>query len=211
MARKTASSRGTSALAEASPAPNPTELRPGASINPEMVNVFQQAVSPGAPRGLHLAPIAGRPSGDAIALSVLAWVRNVAYDKDLWVDLHVLDDDGNVLHAEIVPLTYQEPAEGGGDFFAAGAAVPAPKATAGAPAHRTVAFRLYGQLHGQLYTDGILHTHRVEAPAGAKAPAGAAAATEPAAPKASRTRAASSDTAAAARKTTTRKPRTPKA
>lgn len=203
MPRRTASD-----VIEQSVAPNPAEVRAGASISPDMVNVFQQAVSPGASRGLHLAPVGGRPAGDAIALSVLAWVRNVSYDKELWLDLTVVDADGKALHAEIVPLTFQEPAEGGGDFFAAGAAIPAPKpATAGA---RSVAFRLYGHMQGRLYTDGILHTHRLEpAATTATAEPAAASATEPAAPKATRARKAT--TAAAAKPVTPRKPRTPKA
>ena len=212
MPRRTASD-----VMEQSVGPNPSELRAGASISPDMVNVFQQAVTPGASRGLHLAPIGGRPAGDAIALSVMAWVRNVSYDKELWLALHVVDADGKPLHAEIVPLTFQEPAEGGGDFFAAGAAIPAPtSAKAGA---RSVAFRLYGHMQGHLYTDGILHTHKLESggkattePAAASATKPAAAsATKPAAPKTTRSRAPKATTTASPKPATPRKPRTPKA
>jgi hypothetical protein len=141
---------------------SPVEVRPGAAVNPDMVNVFEQAVSPGAAPGLRLVRLGDRPAGDAIALSVLAWVRNVAYDKDVWVDLYVLGE-GGVLHAETIPLTFQEPAEGGGDFFAAGAAVPAPKAGSETSAIGTLQFRVYGQMNGQLFTDGILHSHPIEA------------------------------------------------
>jgi len=74
-----------------------------AGIKPDIVNVFEQAVTPGAAPGLHLVRLGDRPAGDAIALSVLAWVRNVAYDKDVWVDLYVLGE-GGVLHAETIPL-----------------------------------------------------------------------------------------------------------
>ena len=205
MPRRTASD-----LIEQSLGPNPSEVRAGATISPDMVNVFQQAVTPGASRGLHLAPIGGRPAGEAIALSVLAWVRNVSYDKELWLDLHVVDADGKALHAEIVPLTFQEPAEGGGDFFAAGAAFPAPTpAKAGA---RSVAFRLYGQMQGQLYTDGILHTHPLEPGAGRATPEPAGAApTEAVAPKAARSRAPKATGGASPKPATPRKPRTPKA
>jgi hypothetical protein len=143
-------------------ASSPVEVRPGAAVNPDVVNVFEQAVSPGAAPGLHLVRLGDRPAGDAIALSVLAWVRNVAYDKDVWVDLYVLGE-GGVLHAETIPLAFQEPAEGGGDFFAAGAAVPAPKAGPETSAMGMLQFRLYGQMNGQLFTDGILHSHQIEA------------------------------------------------
>jgi len=149
-------------LMEPGSASSPVEVRPGAAVNPDMVNVFEQAVTPGAAPGLHLVRLGDRPAGDAIALSVLAWVRNVAYDKDVWVDLYVLGE-GGVLHAETIPLSFQEPAEGGGDFFAAGAAVPAPKAGPETSALGMLQFRLYGQMNGELFTDGILHSHQIEA------------------------------------------------
>jgi hypothetical protein len=154
---------GAVSLMEPGAASSPVEPRSGATISPDMVNVFEQAVSPGAAPGLHLVPLGGRPAGDAIALSVLAWVRNVAYDKEVWVDLYVLGEGGDVLHAETIPLTYQEPAEGGGDFFAAGAAVPAPMAGASGSSRRMLQFRIYGQMNGQVFTDGVLHVHGVEA------------------------------------------------
>jgi hypothetical protein len=185
-------------LMEPGSASSPVEVRPGAAVNPDMVNVFEQAVTPGAAPGLRLVRLGDRPAGDAIALSVLAWVRNVAYDKDVWVDLYVLGE-GGVLHAETIPLAFQEPAEGGGDFFAAGAAVPAPKAGPETSAMGTLQFRLYGQMNGQLFTDGILHSHQIEAtpvgqPAAPAAPAAEAAPAKPAAPR----------RAAAARTTTPR-------
>jgi hypothetical protein len=153
---------GAIGLMEPGSASSPVEVRPGAAVSPDMVNVFEQAVSPGATPGLHLVRLGDRPAGDAIALSVLTWVRNVAYDKDVWLDLYVLGE-GGVLHAETIPLAYQEPAEGGGDFFAAGAAVPAPKAGPEGSSLGSLQFRVYGQMNGQLFTDGILHSHQIEA------------------------------------------------
>jgi hypothetical protein len=216
-------------LMEPGSASSPVEVRPGAAVNPDMVNVFEQAVSPGAAPGLHLVRLGDRPAGDAIALSVLAWVRNVAYDKDVWVDLYVLGE-GGVLHAETIPLAFQEPAEGGGDFFAAGAAVPAPKAGPETSAMAMLQFRIYGQMNGQIFTDGILHSHPIEAaPVRKAAPKPAAVtttvdptsqpATAPAAPKAARKaaapRAAKASKAAAEGKPAAapraRKPKTPKA
>jgi hypothetical protein len=141
---------------------SPVEVRPGATVSPEMVNVFEQAVSPGAAPGLRLVRLGDRPSGEAIALSILAWVRNVAYDKDVWIDLYVLGP-GGVLHAETIPLDYQEAADGGGDFFAAGAAVPAPKAGPEDSSMGTLQFRVYCRMSGQIFTDGILHSHQIEA------------------------------------------------
>ncbi len=202
---------GTVGLMEPLPASTPVEPRAGATISPDMVNVFEQAVSPGAAPGLHLVPLGGRPAGDAIALSILAWVRNVAYDKDVWADLFVLDE-GDVLHSETVPLAYQEPAEGGGDFFAAGAAVPAPKAGAEGSSRRMLQYRIYGQMSGQLFTDGILHTHEIEATPVKKAEP-AAAAPKATAPKATAPKATAPTTTApkvAARKAAAPKAAAPK-
>lgn len=174
-----------------SPMPNsPKYMRLGASISPEIVNVFQQAVSPGAAPGLHLAPLAGQAGGEAIAVSVQAWVKNLAYTKDVFLDVYLLGEDAAVVHHELLPLLYQEPAGGGGDFFAAGAAVPAPGAPGGAQA---LQFRLYGHMDGQVYTDGVLHSHAlVSAPAArakaevpAKSPGTAKATPTAKAPKAS--------------------------
>jgi len=103
---------GAVGLMEPGSSSSPVDVRPDATVSPEMVNVFEQAVSPGAAPGLRLVRLGDRPSGEAIALSLLAWVRNVAYDKDVWIDLYVLGP-GGVLHAETIPLDYQEPAEGG--------------------------------------------------------------------------------------------------
>ncbi len=183
----------------------------GSPENGTVGNVFEQAVSPGAAPGLHLVPLGGRPAGDAIALSILAWVRNVAYDKDVWADLFVLDE-GDVLHSETVPLAYQEPAEGGGDFFAAGAAVPAPKAGAEGSSRRMLQYRIYGQMSGQLFTDGILHTHEIEATP-VKTAEPAAAAPKATAPKATAPKATAPTTTApkvAARKAAAPKAAAPK-
>lgn len=202
---------GAVGLMEPGSSSSPAEIRPGATVSPEMVNVFEQAVSSGAAPGLRLVRLGDRPSGEAIALSILAWVRNVAYDKDVWIDLYVLGP-GGVLHAETIPLDYQEAAEGGGDFFAAGAAVPAPKAGPEDSNMGTLQFRVYCEMNGQLFTDGILHSHQIEAtpvgqtakpaPAstttakpGAEPKAAAAAAPKAVAPKAAAPRAAAKTTA----------------
>src|SRR5207302_6827218 len=98
---------------------------------------------------------------------------------------------------ETIPLDYQEAAEGGGDFFAAGAAVPAPKAGPEDSSMGTLQFRVYCQMSDQLFTDGTLHSHQIEAtPVGQTtkpAPASTTPATsgaEPAAPKAAAPKAA---------------------
>jgi hypothetical protein len=151
---------GTTIAPEPSSAGLPVDLRPGAAISPETVNVFEEGVSAGAAAGLRLAPLHGRPASDAIALSVRAWVRNLSYIKDVWIDLALAGAGGELVHAETLPLSFLEPAEGDGDFFTVGTAVPAPGRGSAAP---TLLYRLYGQMHGQVFTDGILHRHEIAA------------------------------------------------
>jgi hypothetical protein len=156
------SSTGTTAVmdAQAASARAPVEPRPGADVRPDIVNVFEEGVSPGAP-GLRLAPIGGRPASEGIALSVRAWVRNLAYDKNLWIDLALASGTGDLLHAESLPLSFQESAGGEGDFFTVGTAVPAPPPSAASSGTPSLLYRLYGQISGQLFTDGVLHRHEV--------------------------------------------------
>ena len=191
------------------------DLRPSASLSPENVNVFVQGVSDSTP-GLRLASLGGRTLGGAIVLSVQAWVRNLAYDKEVWVDVRLLGANDEVLHAETLALQYQEPAEGGGDFFSVGAAVPTARTGVEVPAASRLEYRLCSQMNGQLFTDGILHRHEVTPgtpapgttagtaakPAAKKTAAKAATAKVPA-------RAASGEKPAAAPRP--RKPKTPKA
>ena len=62
------------------------DSRPGAVPSPEMVNVFEQSLS--APN----------------RLLAKAWVRNVAYDKKVWLDVDLLGRSGEALHTETLPL-----------------------------------------------------------------------------------------------------------
>lgn len=188
MPRKTSqltdSSAGAASASETTPLP--TDLRPGAAVSPEVVNVFEEGVSPGG--SLRLAPLRGRPAGEAIAVSVRAWIRNLAYDKDVWIDLCLTGPDGGILHADTLALQYQESAGGEGDFFTIGTAVPAPRPTAAEATGRALLYRLYGQISGQLFTDGILHRHDLPASVAAPTPGTATrTAAKPEAPKAAAT------------------------
>ena len=99
-------------------------------------------------------------------LSVEAWVRNLAYEKSAWIDVHVFDAGDALIHAETLTLGYAGPAEGRGDRFAFdGRVYQGVQATPGSaeprPDARKVQFRLYVELAGRVWTDAILHQHEV--------------------------------------------------
>ena len=95
-------------------------------------------------------------------LHVEAWLKNLTYAKNVWIDVHVLDDVGALLRAETLALRYARPAGDGGDFFVLdyllyygsvateGSIEPRPDA-------RTVQYYLYGEMSGRVFSDGIVH------------------------------------------------------
>ena len=119
------------------------DSRPGALPSPEMVNVFEEAVA--------------SPS----RLLAKAWVRNVAYDKKVWLDFDLLGRSGEALHSETLPLRFLEPAGGTGDFFLADVSVPPSSQKAGQASARQLRYRLYYEVDGQVFTDGVCHHHRL--------------------------------------------------
>ena len=119
------------------------DSRPGAVPSLEMVNIFEEALS--APGGL----------------LTKAWVRNVAYDKKVWLDVDLIGRAGEALHSETLPLQYVEPAGGAGDFFLAGFPVPPAARTTGRAPASELRYRLYYEVEGQVFTDGFCHSHRL--------------------------------------------------
>ena len=118
------------------------DTRPGAVSSLEMVNLFENAL----------------PSPSRLLTKV--WVRNVAYDKRVWLDVDVLGRSGEALHSESLPLQYLEPAGGAGDFFLGDVTVQGTATstrTARTTAGRQVRYRLYYEVGGQVFTDGLCH------------------------------------------------------
>ena len=149
------------------PAP-PVSYRTGATTNLEMVNVFADAVSK-----VDAFPLGefGRKGTDLqTRLFVHAWVRNLSPTKYVWVDLHVFDGEGQLIHSETLPLVWLAPAGGGGDFFVIDrvvyqGSVATPGSVSPRPDARTVQYRLYYEVDGLVWTDGVLHQHDVPADA----------------------------------------------
>ena len=117
------------------------DLRPGAIPSPEMVNVFEEAFT------------------EPARLLAKAWVRNVAYDKKVWLDFDVLDSSGRTLQCETHPLSYLEEGGGSGDLFLADLSVQQSARKARRTTAEQLCYRLYYEVGGQLFTDGVCHLH----------------------------------------------------
>jgi hypothetical protein len=143
---------------QAGPA-NPVMYRTGSQRSPEMVNVFAEKILK-IKRSFGNAPQAGGQLETHI--DVTLWVRNVAYTKNVWADLHVFDQDDNRVYSDTVTLKYKGPAGGNGDFFNVTQMVFL--GSGGAPGNvwpradvRRMQYRVYYEVNGGVFTDGILH------------------------------------------------------
>ena len=164
-------------IAQAGPA-QPVMFRTGAGRSLEMVNAYSDGVS-------KIRQVLGRgaSSGSQLEthLSLTAWVRNVSYQKNVWIDLHVFDPDDNLVSAQTLTLKYSGHGGGDGDFFTldqmvfqGSGGVPGavwPRADA-----RRTQYRLYYEVNGRVYSDGMLHQFAVKADADATTQSVAAAA-----------------------------------
>ncbi len=178
--------------------------RDGAVPRPDMVSVLEEAArkenarSPG-------------PTGDAAGLeletklSVQAWVRNVDPAKNTWLDLHVFDENDQLIRGETLALEYRKAAGDDGDIYAfEGSVHRGTGAVGGAawfgPDARKVQYRLYYEVNGTVFSDGLLRQHEVLADGEVINPPANGRAAKPAASKAASPKpaeAASSKTASA--------------
>lgn len=153
-------------VAQAGPA-QPVMFRTGSDRSLEMVNVFSEAAS----KTRHLFGTSGSSGSELQThLSLTAWVRNVAYQKNVWIDLHVFDPDDNLASTQTLTLSYSGSAGGNGDFFSLDQEVfqgsgGVPGSVWPRPDARRIQYRLYYQVNGQVFTDGILHQRTIEADA----------------------------------------------
>ena len=95
-------------------------------------------------------------------LHVEAWLKNLTYTKNAWIDVHVLDEGGALLHGETLALRYARPAGDGGDFFVLDhllyyGSVATEGSIEQRPDARTVQYYLYGEMGGRVFSDGIVH------------------------------------------------------
>lgn len=150
-------------VAQAGPT-QPVSFRVDALRDPSMVNVLNWTVNK-----LRLS-IGSDGSQLEIHLGLTAWVRNIQYQKSVWIDFHAFDEAESLVHSQTIPLTYSQFGGGGGDLFnldqrifkgsggVPGSVWPRPDA-------RLLQFRLYYEAAGQVFTDGHLYEQTLQADA----------------------------------------------
>src|SRR5215471_11901295 len=140
---------------------DPVRYRDGAVPRPDLANVIDQFA---IKRNLLPTPTKGPPVGKDMMTSVIirAWVKNLAYAKTVWVDLHVFERSGARIVGATYDLVWERPASGSGDLFRFEkefhrALTATPGSDSLKPNVWLVQYRLYYAVEGQTYTDAILH------------------------------------------------------
>jgi hypothetical protein len=144
---------------------DPKDQRPGASARLDMVNVL----------GWLEGRDESRPGASQTSILVQAWVNNVAFAKDVWTDVYLVGDAGDVACRQALPLRFSEPAGDNGDCFVGDVVASRASSVSGSVSGqpRRLQFRLYYRVGEELFTDGLLHGHDLAGPdAGTGPPAG---------------------------------------
>ena len=140
-------------------------FRAGAVPDQDMVVVLEDSAAktnakasggPGSGVGLDLETI----------LSVRAWVRTGRGAQHCWIDVHVFDDCDRLIRSETLRMKYLSPAEDGGDVFGFEGSVhrgtgASPGSVWLAPDARKIQYRLYYEVDGTVFSDGLLRQHEV--------------------------------------------------
>ncbi|MGI9079618.1 MAG: hypothetical protein ACR2GF_02135 [Acidimicrobiales bacterium] len=142
-------------------------FREGAVPRPDMVSVIDETATKenAKPPG---------PTGDAAGLeletklSLQAWVRNVDPVKHSWVDLHVFDENDQLIRAETQALDWLKAAGDDGDIFGFEGSIFRGTGAVGGSVWfgedvRKLQYRLYYEVNGTVFSDGVLRQHEVTA------------------------------------------------
>jgi hypothetical protein len=138
----------------------------GAISNLEMVYLASDAVR----KTKHIFGTPQFPVGSELrtVLTVQCWVRNLAYYKNVWLDIHIFNGDDNLIHSETFTMRFLGSDAAGGDRFGFDDVVyhgSGGGSGMGAwflPDARKLQYRLYYEVSGQVFTDGLLHQHEVD-------------------------------------------------
>lgn len=147
--------------------PNPVipgdavRYREGAVPSADMVNVLSHTA---VKKNVFPKPAPGSPVGKDLrtSLDVQAWVRNVAFAKEVWIDVHVFDRSATRIQAGTFAMSWNGSASGFADLFQfQGEIYKGLTATPGSVSPRPnawlVQYRLYYAVEGATYTDALLH------------------------------------------------------
>jgi hypothetical protein len=129
-----------------------------------MINIFEEAVVEEKSQARAQRSARSSPA----RLHVKAWVNNVAYEKRVWVDVDLVGSSGQPLQSRSLPLGYVEAAGGSGDFFLVDAPVPPPSSSVRQGPAKLLEYRLYYEVGGQVFTDGVPHRHQLRPEAASK-------------------------------------------
>lgn len=138
---------------------HPVSPRTNAQVRPDIVSVLEQTATK---RNMFPHPPSGPRNGTDIQtfLNVRAWVSDAVFGANAWIDLHVFDAQDKRIHAETITLNYT----GFGPFGSFGldgkiyqGSVAAPGSVSPRPDARKIQYRLYYEIHYQVFSDGILH------------------------------------------------------
>ncbi len=99
-------------------------------------------------------------------LSVNARVVDVGGTRHCWVDLHVFDESDQLIRSETLPLRFVGPDEDGGCIYGFDGSVyrgtgASPGSVWLAPDARKVQYRLYYEVTGTVFSDGLLRQHEL--------------------------------------------------
>src|SRR5712671_6555377 len=111
-------------------------------------------VSDAAQKTKHIFGTPQFPVGSELrtVLTVQSAVRNLAFNKNVWLDVHVFDGDDNLIHSESFTMHFLGSDAGGGDGMGAWFR----------PDGRKLQYRLYYEVNNQVFTDGLLHQHEID-------------------------------------------------
>ena len=162
---------GTILIEEAASVARPFDYRSLAIVDLGMVNVSGTMFSTKKPSSKQ------RYAVRQCRLSLTVWVNNIAFEKDVWVDLCFADQGGRpLIPEESFALEWLGPADGNGDFFILDKAIRLPAGLLAAPSDPTefavpwatdphsaprLQYRLYYRVNGRVFTDGKLHEHEL--------------------------------------------------
>lgn len=135
--------------------------RDGASPRPDLVNVLDEVAEK---KNVFPRPKTGSPVGKDLRtfLTVRAWVNNLAFNKAVWIDLHIFQGDGERIAGGTFPLAWEGSASGAGDLFGFDGEIykgvtATPGSVSPRPGARFVQFQLYYAVLDQLFSDDVLH------------------------------------------------------